>query len=167
MVVLRGKGVQKPYRTIFFQAAVYKTVRQRTIAPFKKWKEKWKILKQIFLRLANYEENITTGNNPNSTSGIYIAAVKVAQYSMVDDHRREKEEKKRKHKRIQTLEIFFFNKINLKLFSDSKTAWTTSHLPLKKHCLPTSFISQPTPSRTYFSTSEVSWATSQIKEGQQ
>ena len=40
-------------------------------------------------------EDTTTRRNPDLTSGIYLTAVKVAQYRQVADNRREKEEEKK------------------------------------------------------------------------
>ena len=49
------------------------------------------ILKQNKAILEDYVSNMTTSNNPDTTSGIYLAAVKVAQYIMVAENRIEKE----------------------------------------------------------------------------
>ena len=48
------------------------------------------ILKQKKVRLENDVRNITTRRNPDLNSGIYLTAVKVVIFSMVDDNRREK-----------------------------------------------------------------------------
>ena len=51
------------------------------------------ILKQNKVKLEN--EDTTTRRNPDSTSGIYLTAVKVAQCRHVAENRREKEEGKK------------------------------------------------------------------------
>ena len=51
------------------------------------------ILKKKKVKLEN--EETTTRRNPDSTSVIYLTAVKVAQYIQVDGNRREKEETKK------------------------------------------------------------------------
>ena len=51
------------------------------------------ILKKRKVKLTNEDANIRS--NPNSTSGIYLNAVKVAQCRQVAENRREKEEAKK------------------------------------------------------------------------
>ena len=51
------------------------------------------ILKQHKVKLVN--KDTTTRRNPDLTSGVYLTAVKVAQYRQVDENRREKEEAKK------------------------------------------------------------------------
>ena len=53
------------------------------------------ILKKKKVILSNYDNDITTRKNHNSTSGIYLTAVKVAQCRMIAENRREKEEAKK------------------------------------------------------------------------
>ena len=48
------------------------------------------ILKQKKVRLENYVRDITTMNNPDYDSVIYLTSIKLSQYSMMDDNRREK-----------------------------------------------------------------------------
>ena len=49
------------------------------------------ILQQKMARFLNYE---TSRRNPDSSFGIYLTAAKVAQYRLVVENRKEKEEKK-------------------------------------------------------------------------
>ena len=49
------------------------------------------ILNQNNAGLENDVINMTTRKNPDSTSGMYLVAVKVSQYRMVDGNIREKE----------------------------------------------------------------------------
>ena len=58
-------------------------------------KENIEILKQNKARLKNDVRNITTNMNSDSTPGIYLTAIKVSQYIMVAENRREKEEAKK------------------------------------------------------------------------
>ena len=58
-------------------------------------KENIEILKQNKARLKNDVRNMTTNMNSNSTPGIYLTAIKVSQYIMVAENRREKEEAKK------------------------------------------------------------------------
>ena len=53
------------------------------------------IWKQKKVRLANYEEDISTRKKPDSMSGIKLASTKLAQYMTVAENRRQKEEVKR------------------------------------------------------------------------
>ena len=55
----------------------------------------------------------------------------------------------------------------MKLFRNINNVWIISSFTMKKPCSLPLFTSQITPSRTSLSTSEVIWATSLIKEGQQ
>ena len=41
------------------------------------------------------ENDVTSSNNPDSISGIYFTAAKLAQYKLVDENKREKEETKK------------------------------------------------------------------------
>ena len=112
MVIIRSKGnIQQPSRNIILWAAAYDTVRKRTILPLQEMKrETMMILKQKKVKLTNEDANIR--RNPNSTSGIYLNAVKVAQFRQVDANRREKEEAKK--------------------VSSKKTATRKVHLKLKR-----------------------------------
>ena len=58
-------------------------------------KENIEILKQNKTRLKNDVRNMTTNMNSDSTPGIYLTAIKVSQYIMVAENRREKEEAKK------------------------------------------------------------------------
>ena len=58
-------------------------------------KENIEILKQNKARLKNDVRNMTTNMNSDSTPGIYLTAIKVSQYIMVAENRREKEEAKK------------------------------------------------------------------------
>ena len=94
MVIIRAKGsTQQPSRNILLRAAAYDTVRKRTVLPLQEMKrETMMILKKRKVKLANEDAN--TRRNPNSTSGIYLTAVKVAQCRQVAANRREMEEAK-------------------------------------------------------------------------
>ena len=79
MVIIRAKGsTQQPSGKILLRAAAYDTVRNPTFLPLQEMKtENMMILKKRKLKLANEDAN--TRKNPNSTSGIYLTAAKVAQ----------------------------------------------------------------------------------------
>ena len=62
------------------------------------------ILKKKKVKLEN--EETTTRRNPDSTSVIYLTAVKVAQYIQVDGNRREKEETKVTAKKTPTRKVY-------------------------------------------------------------
>ena len=52
------------------------------------------ILDKNKARPENDESNITTRNNPDSTSGIYLSTAKVPQHSMVNNNIRENKQAK-------------------------------------------------------------------------
>ena len=89
MVIIRAKGsTLQPPRNIILQAAVYDTVQKRTVLPLQEMKrETMMILKKKRIKLENEDAN--TRGNPDSTSGIYLTAVKVAQCRQVATNRRE------------------------------------------------------------------------------
>ena len=63
----------------------------------------------------------TSRNNPDLIYGIYLTAAKVAQYRLVDENRREKEEAKNETaKKIATPRLYLQQK-NLTLFRNAKT----------------------------------------------
>ena len=71
-------------------------MRKRTIVPLKELKkEHIKILKLKMARLENYVSNMTTRMNSDSTSGIYLTAVKVSQWIMADENKRKNDETKK------------------------------------------------------------------------
>ena len=76
------------------------------------------ILNQKKLRLSNDE---TSTRNPDSSSGIYLTAAKVAQCTLVAKNRREKEDKKRKQQRRHSPKNFIFNRSNVKIFINTRT----------------------------------------------
>ena len=60
-------------------AIPYDTVRQQTIKTLQETKkEQMEIAKQKKARPTNYDNNNITRKNPNSTSGIYLTAAKLA-----------------------------------------------------------------------------------------
>ena len=95
MVIIRARGSNlQPPRKILLQAAAYDTVRKRTVFPLQEMKREFiMMVKQKKVKLAN--EDTTTRRNPDSTSGIYLVAVKVAKFRQVADNRREKGEAKK------------------------------------------------------------------------
>ena len=78
MVIILSKGsTQQPSRNILLRLAVYDTVQNRTVFPIQLMKrETIMIPKQKKLKLSN--EEVNTRRNINSTSVIYLTAVKVA-----------------------------------------------------------------------------------------
>ena len=76
------------------------------------------ILHQKKVRLVNDE---ISRRNPDSSSGIYLTAAKVAQCTLVDENRREKEEAKKEKEGRQKPKSCIFNKYDLKLFRNTKT----------------------------------------------
>ena len=95
MVALQEKGTKKPSRNIFLRGAAYDTTRKLTVIPIQETKKEdteMKIQKKVIL--VNDVINMTTGNNPDPTSGIYLTAVKVSQFRMVAESRRENKSKK-------------------------------------------------------------------------
>ena len=93
MVVLQAKGKQQSSRNIILRAAEYDTVRKITVIPIQDTKKEFMaIINQKRVRLVNDE---TYMSNPDSSSGFYLTAAKVAQYGLVDRNRREKEEAKK------------------------------------------------------------------------
>ena len=93
MVVLRAKGTQQSSRNIILRAAEYETVRKITVIPIQDMKKEFMaIINKKRVRLLNDETYI---RNPDSSSGFYLTAAKVAQYRLVDKNRREKEEAKK------------------------------------------------------------------------
>ena len=95
MVIIRAKGsTQQPSRNILIRAAAYDIVRKQTVLPLQEMKrETMMIPKKRKLKLSN--EDAKTRRNPNSTLGIYLTAVKGAQYTKVAENRRETEEAKK------------------------------------------------------------------------
>ena len=95
MVIIRAKGsTQQPSRNILLRAAAYDTVRNRTVLPLQDMKrENMMILKKRKVKMSN--EDSKTRRNPNSTSGIYLTAIKVAQYRQVAANRRKWKRRKR------------------------------------------------------------------------
>ena len=79
MVFIREKGgIQQQSRNIFLRAAVYDTVRKRTVLPLQDMnREFMMLLKQKKVKLVN--EDSATRSNPDSTPGIYLNAFKVSQ----------------------------------------------------------------------------------------
>ena len=94
MMIIRAKGsTQQPSRNILLRAAVHDTVRKRTVLPLQEMKrETMMIHQQKKVKLA--DEDANTRINPNSTSGIYLTADKVAQCRKVAANRREMYEAK-------------------------------------------------------------------------
>ena len=95
MVIILEKGItQKPTRYILLQTTAYNTVQKKTVLHLQDTKREFTmIIKKRKAKLAN--EGTTTRRNPDLTPGIYLTAVKVAQYIQVDENRREKEYVKR------------------------------------------------------------------------
>ena len=95
MVIIRAKGsTQQPSRNILLRAAAYDTVRKRTVLPLQEMKrETIMIHHQKKVKLA--DEYANTRSNPNSTSGIYLTAAKVAQCIQVAANGREMDETKK------------------------------------------------------------------------
>ena len=95
MVIIQAKGsTQQPSVNILLRAAAYGTVQKRTVLHLQEMKrENMIILNKRKVKLENEEAN--TRRNPNSTSGIYLTAVKVAQCRQVAKNRRETEEAKK------------------------------------------------------------------------
>ena len=89
MVIIEAKGsIQQPSRNILLRAVAYDTVQKRAVLSLQEMKrETIMILKKRKVKLAN--EDADTRRNPNSTSGIYLIAVKVAQCIQVATNRRE------------------------------------------------------------------------------
>ena len=94
MVIIRAKGsTQQPPRNILLWAAAYDTVRKQTVLPLQDTKiENMMILKNRKIKLENEDDNHK--RKPNSTSGIYLTAVKVEKCRQVAANRRETEEAK-------------------------------------------------------------------------
>ena len=90
------------------------------------------ILKQNKAILGNYGNVITTSNNPNSTSGIYLTAEKYTNSGWWLRIEEKSSRQKRKQQRIQPPARFVFNKNDLKLFRNYITAWTASCIHLDK-----------------------------------
>ena len=95
MVIILSKGsTQQPSRNVLLRAAAYDTVRKRTVLPLQEMKrETMMILNKRKVKLEN--KDASTRRDHNSTSGIYLTAVKVAQCRQVDANRREMEEAKK------------------------------------------------------------------------
>ena len=93
MVILRSKGGQKPSSNIVLWSAVYDAVRKWTVIPTQETKKEcMMIMQQKKVRLVN---DVTSRSNPDLNSGIYLTATKLAQYILVADNKREKEEAKK------------------------------------------------------------------------
>ena len=107
MVIIRAKGsTHQPPINILLRAAAYDTEHKQTVLPLQKMKiETMMIHQQKKVKLA--DEDANTRNNPNSTSGIYLTAAKVAQCRQLAANRREMDEAKISHQRRQPQERFF------------------------------------------------------------
>ena len=79
MVIIQEKGsTQQPSRKILPRESAYDTVQNTTVLPLQDMnREFMMIMNQNKVKMAN--EDTTTGRNPDSTSGIYLTTVKVAQ----------------------------------------------------------------------------------------
>ena len=95
MVIIRAKvSTQQPQRNIILRAAAYDTVHKRTGLPLQEInRETIMIHQQKKVKLSDKDSN--TRSNPNSTSGIYLTADKVAQCRQVAANRREIDEAKK------------------------------------------------------------------------
>ena len=119
MVVLQEKGTQQSLRNVILRAAAYDAARKRTVIPIQDMnKECMAILNQKKVIFVNDE---TSMRKPDSSSGIYLTAAKVAQRRLVADNRREKEEAKRKQQRRHSPESCIFKRSDVKLFRNAKT----------------------------------------------
>ena len=67
------------------------------------------------------DNDVTTRNNPDSSSVIYLSASKVAQCRMVAENKREKEEVKKETVNKTAAQKLCFQKSYLKIFRYSKT----------------------------------------------
>ena len=86
---LRAKGSQQLSSKIVFWYAAYDSVRKQTVLSNQETKKEcMMILQQTKARLVN---NVNSRRNTDLSSGIYLPASKIAQYSLVDNKRREKE----------------------------------------------------------------------------
>ena len=93
MVVLQAEGTKESLEKIILRAATYDAVRKITVTPIQATrKECMAVQKQKKARLVNDETSL---RNPDSISGIYLTATKVAQCRLVAENRREKEEAKK------------------------------------------------------------------------
>ena len=94
ILIIRAKGsTQQPSRNILLQAAAYVTFQKRTVLPLQEIKRETMMIHQKKkVKLADEDSN--TRRNLNSTSGIYLAAAKVAQCRQVAANRREVDEAK-------------------------------------------------------------------------
>ena len=95
MVIIRAKGSTRQLpRKCFFGGAAYNTVQKQTVLTFQEMKrETMMIIKKNKVKLANEDAN--TRRNPNSTSGIYLTDIKVAQCRHVSAKKREIEQEKK------------------------------------------------------------------------
>ena len=92
MVFLQSKGKQKSSRNFFLRDAEYDAVSKRIVIHIQETKKEcMMILQKNNARLVNDE---TSRRNPDFSLVIYLIADKLAQYILVDNNRREKEEAK-------------------------------------------------------------------------
>ena len=88
-----SKGTQQSSRKIILRDAAYDAMRKITVIPIQYMKrERMTILNKNKVRLVNDE---TSSSNPDYSSVIYPTAAKVAQYRLVDENRREREDAKK------------------------------------------------------------------------
>ena len=121
------------------------------------------ILNQKKAILVNDE---TSMRNPDYSLVIYLIADKVAQYRLVAENRREKEEAKHQTAKKTFTQKFHLQQSDLKLLRNAKTpCMDYLHLPLKNPCSLTMLTCHRTPSSTTLKTLGVSSVTSQIREG--
>ena len=95
MVIIRVKVItQQPSINILLWTGAHDTVRKRIFIPLQETKRKIMIiLKEKKAKLSNEDAN--TRRNPDSTSGIYLIAVKLAQCRQVAANRRKTVESKK------------------------------------------------------------------------
>ena len=88
MVIIRAKvSIQKISINTLLWAAAYDTLQNKTVLPLQGMKREFiMIVNQKKVKLAN--EDTTTRRNPDLTSGIYLTAVKVAQFRQVSENSR-------------------------------------------------------------------------------
>ena len=124
MVILQANGSNcQPSINILLWAVAYDTVWKQNVLPLWEMKREFMmILKQNKIKLAN--EDTTTTRNSDSTSRMYLTAVKVAQCRQVADNRREKEEaKKVTAKKTSTRKVH----IQLKRYEDFDRCINSMH----------------------------------------
>ena len=96
MVILRDKGRCRASRNLLIGAAAYGTVRTQTFLPIHQINTVYREMKrQMMVRIKNTPvENYGCRLNPESSSGIYMTAVKEAQCHIVAKNRRKQDEVK-------------------------------------------------------------------------